>query len=72
MAYVLEQIGEWNKVCTPEQAATFADRLKASGDSFTAEGLTMPYWANLWVLRTYQAQLGMDVPAVAPSVSVPE
>src|SRR3546814_5509476 len=30
MAYVLEQIEDWNKICTPEQAATFSGRLMAS------------------------------------------
>src|SRR3546814_12100120 len=68
MAYVLEQIEDWNKICTPEQAATFSGRLMASNESFNAEGLTMPYWGNLWALRTYQTELGMDVPKVAPSV----
>lgn len=68
MAYVLQQIEEWNKSCTPEQAATFAGRLMASNKSFADEGLTMPYWGNLWVLRTYQTALGYDVPRVAPPV----
>lgn len=68
MAYVLEQIREWNKTCTKEQAATFAERLMASSQSFQAEGLTMPYWGNLWVLRTYQTELGLAVPSVAPPI----
>jgi hypothetical protein len=72
MAYVLRQIDEWNKTCTKEQAATLAGRLMASSESFTSQGLTMPYWANLWVLRTYQAALGHDVPRVAPQVSAAE
>ncbi len=66
MAYVLEQINEWNKDCTPEQAQELATRLAASQESFTADGLVMPYWGNLWVLRTYQLELGLDVPRVAP------
>src|SRR3546814_8242018 len=41
MAYVLEQIEDWNKICTPEQAATFSGRLMASNESFNAEGLTI-------------------------------
>jgi hypothetical protein len=68
MAYVTGQIAEWNKNCTPEQAATLAGRLLASNESFESEGLTMPYWGNLWVLRTYQTELGYDVPQVAPHV----
>jgi hypothetical protein len=66
MAYVVQQIQEWNKTCSKEQAATFARRLIASNESFKADGLTMPYWGNLWVLRTYQTELGFDVPQVAP------
>lgn len=68
MAYVLQQIDKWNETCTPEQATTLAGRLMASNESFDAEGLTMPYWASLWTLRTYQAELGYDVPKVAPAV----
>ncbi len=66
MAYVLKQIDKWNSVCSPEQAAVFASRLIASNESWKAEGLTMPFWGNLWVLRTYQAELGMAAPEVSP------
>ncbi len=66
MAYVLKQIEEWNKGCTQEQATTFAGRLLASNDAWSADGLTMPYWGNLWVLRNYQRELGHAVPHVAP------
>ena len=65
MAYVLRQIAEWNETCSKEQAETFAERLKSSNHSWEAQGLTMPYWGNLWVLRAYQLELGLDVPAVA-------
>lgn len=68
MAYVLRQIDIWNETCTPERAATLASRLRASTASFEAEGLTMPFWGNLWVLRTYQKELGHDVPDFAPQV----
>lgn len=71
MAYVIQQIDEWNEICTPEQTLTLAGRLMASNQSFKEEGLTMPYWGTLWVLRTYQAALGYDVPKVAPSVQSP-
>jgi len=72
MAYVLRQIDEWNQTCTPEQAATFVGRLLASNKSWKAEGLTMPYWGNLWVLRTYQIELGRDVPGVARGLTEPD
>ncbi|WP_230480840.1 hypothetical protein [Sphingomonas sp. Leaf21] len=69
MAYVMQQIQAWNQTCTMEQAAMFTDRLRSSNESFRADGLTMPYWGNLWVLRTYQAELGFNVPKVAPSAN---
>lgn len=69
MAYVLQQIQDWNQHCSPEQAATFTARLKASNEAWASEGLIMPYWGNLWVLRNLQAELGWDVPAVSQSVS---
>lgn len=69
MAYTLEQIRQWNLTCSPDQAATLASRLAATNEAFKADGLTMPYWGNLWVLRTLQAELGYVVPAVAPPVS---
>jgi hypothetical protein len=65
MAYVIQQLQEWNKTCTKDQAVTLAGRLLASNESFHADGLTMPYWGNLWVLRNYQRELGLDVPHVA-------
>lgn len=71
MAYVLEQIQEWNKTCTKEQAATFSVRLLASNEAWTANRMTMPYWGNLWVLRNYQRELGHDVPHVAPPPAAP-
>lgn len=66
MAHVLREIDKWNQICTPEQAATFVGRLIASNDLWKAKGLTMPYWGSLWVLRTYQTELGREMPAAAP------
>lgn len=57
MAHVLDQIGEWNKTCTPDQAATFAGRLIASQESWEKDGMVMPYWGTLAVLRSYQDEL---------------
>ena len=65
MAYVLNQIELWNETATPERAAELARRLTASQESFRAQGRTMPFWGNLWVLRTYQRELGIHAPAVA-------
>ena len=66
MAYVLRQLDLWNETATPERAAVLAGRLIASQESFRSEGRTMPYWGNLWVLRTYQRELGISAPEVAP------
>jgi hypothetical protein len=66
MAYIFRQLDLWNETATPEQAAVLAGRLIASQDSFRSEGRTMPYWANLWVLRNYQRELGIVAPQVAP------
>src|SRR3546814_16776607 len=41
MAYVLEQIEDWNKICTPTQAATISGRLMALNESSNADGWTM-------------------------------
>jgi hypothetical protein len=67
MAYALRQIDHWKAQTTPDQISEFINRGKRSIASFEAEGLTMPYWGALWVLRTYQRELGLDVPQVAPS-----
>lgn len=69
MAYVMQQIQDWGRLCTSEEAAEFRQRLGSSNAAWEADGLIMPYWGNLWVLRTYQAQLGLPVPQVAPSVN---
>jgi hypothetical protein len=69
MAHTLQAIGDWNRTCTPDEAEEFATRLLASQNAWKADGLTMPYWGTLWVLRTYQAELGRDAPAVAPPVA---
>ena len=68
MAYTLEQMRQWNLTCSRAEAAALANRLAASNEAFEADGLTMPYWGNLWVLRALQAKLGYDVPAVAARV----
>ncbi len=65
MAYVLQQIEEWKAVSTQEQQQEFKRRGLESIKSFDQYGLVMPYWGALWVLRTYQASLGLDVPRVA-------
>ncbi len=69
MAYTLRQIDEWKVTRTENEALLFAQRLIASRDTWQADGLTMPYWANLWVMRTLQAELGYDVPRVAPNAA---
>jgi len=66
MAYVLRQIEHWNNECTLAEAKEFTLRLAASQKSWDDDGLVMPYWGNLWVLRTYQKSLGHDAPYTSP------
>ena len=68
MAYVFRQLDEWNKNVTEDQAIELAGRLIASNRAWEEDGKIMPYWGNLWVLRTYQAELGILAPTVAPDV----
>ncbi len=68
MAYALQVIEDWKASCTEEQHSEFLRRGKESLKSWDAEGLAMPYWGSLWILRTYQHELGFDVPAVAKQV----
>ncbi|MXP43069.1 hypothetical protein [Allopontixanthobacter sediminis] len=68
MAHTLQAIDGFHQACAPDESIEFRRRLLGSQEAFKADGLTMPYWGSLWVLRTYQAQLGMDAPAVAPPV----
>lgn len=70
MAYVLEQIREWKSICSQEEAATLASRLGSSQEAWRNDGLVMPYWGNLWVLRTLQAELGYDAPKVAHPIAM--
>lgn len=56
-AYIMRAIDEFNETATPEQSAMFAGRLIASQQAWADDGLTMPYWANLWILRTLQTEL---------------
>ncbi len=67
MAYTLQQVELWKATCRPEEAIEFSRRGKASIESFEFDGLTMPYWATLWILRTYQRSIGLNVPDVAPA-----
>ena len=66
MAYAMQQIDAWKAICSPEERNEFSRRGRESIASFEREGLTMPYWGTLWILRTFQKSLGLDVPEVAP------
>lgn len=68
MAYTLEQVRNWRASVPVELGAELDQRLRDSQKGFTDIGLVMPYWGNLWVLRTYQRSLGLNVPEVAPVV----
>lgn len=68
LAYTLQQIEAWKATCLPDEARAFSRLGNESIASFKSDGLTMPYWGTLWVLRTYQASLGLTVPYVAPQI----
>lgn len=56
-AFILRAIKEWQATASQAELHEFARRLQASQASWTAEGLTMPWWGNLKVLRDYEADL---------------
>lgn len=68
MAHTMRTVNEWKAAASPAQISEFTRRGRNSMESFERDGLQMPYWGSLWVLRTYQRELGLDVPAVAPPV----
>jgi len=57
IAYVLDAIEEWNRVCSPEQAAEYTARIRGCSEEWRSAGLSMPSWAHLKTLRKYQAEL---------------
>jgi hypothetical protein len=65
MAHTLEQANVWKAECSPEDLQEWGLFAGALHDQWVANGLTMPYWANLWALRTIQRRLGFKVPPVA-------
>ena len=56
-AFVLKALDEFNQGCTHEQSLELAARLIASQESWQSEGLTMPYWGSLVVLRKLQSEI---------------
>jgi hypothetical protein len=62
MAYTLQEIENWRPTATPEQWREIQRRQSESIATFEADGLIMPYWGNLWLLRRYQHDLGFDAP----------
>lgn len=63
--HIAAQLAEWQQSCTAQQAETFAKRLKGAHESWRATGVAKPYWSDLWVLRTYQAELTAVAPGAA-------
>ncbi len=70
-AFVLSEIDRFRENCTPEQAVELARRLLASNESWKSEGLTMPYWGNLVVLRTLQAEIDQSTTSRLHGVDQP-
>lgn len=56
-AFVLEELRRFRANCSPNQAQELARRIGESQLSWEDQGLTMPYWGNLVVLRRFQEEL---------------
>ena len=67
IAYTFREIERWRSTASPKEWDELKRRQARSAAPFQAEGLTLPYWGNLWLLRTYQRELGQDAPWVAPA-----
>ena len=66
-AHTLEETEAWRQTASEQEWAEVQRRQLETIATFEAEGVVMPYWGNLWLLRTYQRELGLDVPWVAPA-----
>jgi hypothetical protein len=66
IAYSLQKMDEWEEHASPEQAAELASRLIAINAAFEELGGVLPFWANLWVLRTLQAEDGLNRSSPVP------
>ena len=71
MAYTFREIERWRSTASPKEWRELQRRRGKSIAYSEAKGLVMPYWGDLWLLRTYQRQLGQDVPWVAPVGKTP-
>jgi hypothetical protein len=59
-AYVLQRIAIFQESSTPAQARMLAARLLEVRQVWEGQGLPMPYWGNLAVLRTLQAEIAVQ------------
>jgi len=67
-AYSCQQFLEWNCTCTVKQASEVAGLIAASSERWRAEGLLIPYWGDLWVLRRYQASSVLQMGSLGTSM----
>jgi hypothetical protein len=72
--YVRQRIAIFQECGTPGEAATLATRLSQAQRMWEGQGLPMPYWGDLVVLRTLQAEIAVlspDHAAPAPPARHP-
>jgi hypothetical protein len=56
-AYVRFSLRVFQETCTPVQAKILTSRLRDARQWGQAQGFSMPYWEDLVVLRTLQAEI---------------
>jgi hypothetical protein len=65
-SHVRHKLEVFQESCTPAQAKILTSRLLASRQIWEAQGLAMPYWGTLVVLRTLQAEIAAQSVTLAP------
>lgn len=68
MEHTRSALFEWMQTASESQRDEFGKRLSHWNESFQSHGYFMPFWVNLWVLRSLQAELGQNAPAVSESL----
>jgi hypothetical protein len=69
-AYVCQRIAIFQESSTSAQARMLAARLLEARQVWEGQGLPMPYWGNLAVLRTLQAEIAVQTAYQPKTISV--
>ena len=67
MVHTSREIEHWRSTASPQEWQELQRKRSKAVAYSVAKGLAMPYWGDLWLLRTYQRELGQDVPWVSPA-----